>query len=490
MKKLGSGSMRLIMTLCFGLMVMTMFGSAESFVIGSGISFVGSELMKFVPMVGNVSFNALVWIDTNGKFKAMKSEDIAKLEAEQVYLYKDAEVAEYKRRFEELEKKGDNREELIAVKQKLEDIESEMAEIYKTTIRKMGEEINTLKTHKPGSTEAKSGLEAFKTLLGKAGNELAQLKSVGGRLELKADVGYADLTQTGQLDQLQTGISDIVKKTPVIWGLFKKIKMVSDTYTYFEQTSAVRNAQGVAVCAKNFTSLTKEEIGIVRTNYVKLKDSVDICRDYAQDFDFVFQRYRTLINDSMAFLIDTELLLGTDSATSTNSIDNVSSEFDGANVNAPIGATIQDAQMVDLILGMQAQIETLGKLGSFQPNVVLVNRMDWFKNVESLKDSQGNYLDSRVSRDGRFFRLNGMLIIPVVDVVANTLYMMDVDKGAILDRMQSELRISDENGTNFIDEFTTMMATAKLQFLVESNNANAFMKCSNITVAIGTITKP
>ena len=270
--------------------------------------------------------------------------------------------------------------------------------------------------------------------------------------------------------------------------LFSRIPMVTETYTYLEQTSVVRNAQGVAGCAKSFTSLTKEEIGEQKTNYVKIKDDVDICKDYALDYGYVENRYKTLIQDSINFKIDDDLLVGTNSTTSTNSIDNVSSEFSATNADAPIGATIATANMADLILGMATQIDVLGKLGFFKANVALVNKMDWFVQVESAKDANGNYLDPRISKVGGNTFVGDILVIPLTNVVANTLYVMDTTKGNILDRTSVNLTMSDSNGTNFVDEYVTMMVTAKIQFLVENNNANAFMKCSDVAAGITSIT--
>ena len=359
----------------------------------------------------------------------------------------------------------------------------------KEELVKMGTEVAKIRAVKSSPIEQKS---LFAVEFEKKEAEIKSFIEKGGKIdmEFKADVDYGDLTQTGVLDQLAPGISDIVKKTVRVASLFRTIPMVTETYTYLEQTSAVRDAQGVALCAKGFTSLTKEEIGEQKVNYVKIKDTVDICKDYASDYNFVENRYRTLLNDSISFFIDTDLLLGTDTTTSTNSIDNVSSEFDPNNVAAPVGATIPLANYADLILAMSAQIDTLGKLGSFRSNVALVNRMDFFTKVESAKDANGNYLDPRLTKVGGNWFIGDILIIPLVDVVANTLYVMDTTKGDILNRSTINLTMSDSNGTNFVDEYVTMMVTAKLQFLVENNNINAFMKCSDVSTAITAITLP
>ena len=409
-------------------------------------------------------------------------EEVAAMTADDQTSYlKEKESFESEMKQKEIKKVSDLEEKTLV-------LEAKLATSQEETI-KLGTAVEKLKEAKSAPIEQKN---AFAVEFEKKGAEIKSFVANGGKveLELKADANYGDLTQTGILDQLQSGISDIVKKTPKVAQLFGRIPMVTETYTYLEQTSVVRDAQGVAGCAKNFTSLTKEEIGEQKTNYVKIKDTVDICKDYALDYGFVENRYKTLLNDSIAFKIDTDLLLGTDSTTSTNSIDNVSSEFDSANVDAPIGTTIANANMADLILGMATQIDVLGKLGFFKANVALVNKMDWFVQIESAKDANGNYLDPRISKVGGNTFVGDILVIPLVDVAANSLYVMDTTKGNILDRTSINLTMSDSNGTNFVDEYVTMMVTAKLQFLVENNNANAFMKCSDISTAITSITKP
>ena len=68
------------------------------------------------------------------------------------------------------------------------------------------------------------------------------------------------------------------------------------------------------------------------------------------------------------------------------------------------------------------------------------------------------------------------MIVPSTDVVQNTLYVMDTSRGTILDRRSVSLILSTENGTNAVDGFGTLIATARAQFLVKNNDANAFMK--------------
>lgn len=416
------------------------------------------------------------------EFQKKSIEEVSAMTADAQTIYlkaKDAFDSELK--LKEIKKVSDLEEKANGLASDLKSTKEAMVE--------MGTKMSKLEEVKSTPIEVKSAFkEAFET---KSDDIKSFLNGTGKSvsIEIKADVDYSDLTQGGVLDQLATGISDIVKKTIRVESLFSKIPMIGETYRYLEQTSAVRDASGVALCAKGFTSLTKEEIGEVAVNYVKLKDTTDICKDYASDYKFVENRYKTLLSDSISFLKDTDLLLGGNTTTETQSIDNVSSEFDASNVAAPIALKVPLANYADLILGMAMQIDVLGKLANFKANVALVSRADFFTDVESAKDTTGQYLDPRLTKVGGNWFIGDILVIPLVDVAPDTLYVMDTTKGNILDRQSIILTMSDSNGTNFVDEYVTMMVTTKLQFLVESNNSNAFMKSSGVAQDIIDITE-
>lgn len=254
-----------------------------------------------------------------------------------------------------------------------------------------------------------------------------------------------------------------------------------------DQDAVTRDAKGVAKCAST-THNTEETIVAKRVNDVLIKDTVDICLDYAEDYFFVEESARKLINDNLGAEIDNQLVLGTNSATSMNSIDNVSSEFSATNVDAPIGATIAQAQYVDLVVGMATQIEVLGKENAYMPNVVLANKMDVYKFILSAKTTEGQYLDPRVSVVNGQLYVAGLMVVTSPFVAANSVYVFDSSKGAILDRRTMTLQMSTENGTNFVDGFGTLKGTARLQFLVKDAEANAFMKCSDVAAGITAIT--
>ena len=251
----------------------------------------------------------------------------------------------------------------------------------------------------------------------------------------------------------------------------------------------MRDAQNVAKCAA-VTSTTKETLVVSSIETKVVKDMIDFCRAFVSDYPFMQSRINLLINQSLALRIDSQLLLGNGAGENLNSIDLYASEFSAANTACVLTASIQAANMVDLILGMQTQIIELGQQTGFDPDVVAVNKCDWFKNVESLKDLDNNYLDSRVTMIGGTPFIGGMMVMWSPIVVQNTCYVFDSTKGEVIDRQSLEIDVAFENKDNWEKEIATLKGLERLNFLVPTNWGNAFMKCTDITTAIAAILKP
>ena len=216
------------------------------------------------------------------------------------------------------------------------------------------------------------------------------------------------------------------------------------------------------------------------------------CRTFVSDYPFMESRIRKLITESVALRIDQQILLGNPIANTedTFSINSVSSEFSAANTACPIDASIEKATMVDLILGMRTQITELGGQNYFIADVVMVNLCDWFTQVESRKDTQGNYIDTRVTYINGMPYIGGMMVVTSPLMPTNTIYVFDATKGEIVDRKQIEVSIATENSDEWEREIASIKALVRLNFLVPNNLKNAFMKCSDVAAAIGAINKP
>jgi HK97 family phage major capsid protein len=272
-------------------------------------------------------------------------------------------------------------------------------------------------------------------------------------------------------------------------NLFPHITLTTETYSYLDQSSVNRDAQNVALCATYTPGTSTEALSAELINYVEIKDDVSICDRYSEDYGFVAQSASKLINDNIVEIVETQLVNGTGTSNQMFSLSSYSSEF-AANGTVDLTAKIAVPNMADLLLGMATQIKAAGKLGAFKPNVAVVNDGEFFIKVLSEKDSQGRYLDPRVREVNGVYYINQLMIVASPVVAAGTCFVFDSTKGAILDRATYTLKSSTENGTNFVDGFTTLLGIVDLQFLVKKAEQNAFMKCTDVDTAITAITKP
>jgi HK97 family phage major capsid protein len=306
---------------------------------------------------------------------------------------------------------------------------------------------------------------------------------------VKATQTYGDIDSGSDFAQMRQGVYDKPVRMPRFRSLFGVIPVNTEFYKYSEQDTVVRDAQNVAKCAA-VTSNTKETIKVSSIQTKVIKDTIDFCRLFVEDYPFMQSRINRLLTQSLALRIDAQILLGDGIGENTFSIDYYSSEFNAANPSCDISGEVQAATLVDLILGMQTQIVELGEQNAFDPDYVIVNKCDWFVQVESRKDANNNYLDGRVTTVNGIPYIGGMQVIWSPIVAQNTCYVMDSTKGEIVDRQTVSLDISFENKDNWEKEIATLKGYERLNLLVPNEWINAFMKCSDVATAIAAITKP
>ena len=421
-------------------------------------------------------------------FSEMTAKDVANLYSEYIGLTVQAGIENATKTDTE------TKEALEIMKKEMNHTMNELVKSNQDVLKTMASELTAMveKAKTEGST--KGGFqtrlkEAFDAKKEEFESALAQNKSTVSMVVEKATQTYGDITDGEDFAQMRPGVTDSPVRRPRVRSLFSTIPLQTEFYKYVEQETVIRDAQNVAKCAA-VVSTTKETL-IVRDMHTKvIKDMIDFCRLFISDYPFMQSRINKLLNESVALREDSQLLLGTGLGEETFSIDSYSSEFSAANPACVLTAKIQDASMVDLILGMRTQIEILGEQEAFMPNVVLVNLCDWFLGVESRKDLNNNYLDSRVTVVNGVPYIAGMMVIPLQNVAANSLYVFDSTKAEVLDRMTFEVEIAFQNKDNWEKEIATIKGLCRVNLWCPVNWQNAFMKCSDITTAVVAIDKP
>jgi len=416
------------------------------------------------------------------EFVKKSIEEVSAMTAEaQTEYLKAKESFESEMKLKEIKKVSDLEAKTSELETKLKSSQEEQIKLG-TEVAKM-KEVKSVEKPKGALDEV---FESKATELEAISKKADNAKSV--KFEVKTTATYGDIDSGLDFAPMRSGITDIPKKKTVFVDLFRRINFGGEFYKYAEQETVTRDAQNVAVCSP-VTSTTGETIKTQNISTKKIKDTLKFCSDYANDYSFVQGRLQTLINDSVLFRLDQQILLGSGTGEELNSIDSVSCEFDADNTDAPIGATIKDDNFVDLLGAMQTQIFVLGKENSYQPDTAVVNVLDWFKFVNSYKDGDNNYMNYRMTTVNGVPMVNGMKIITSPEVAANTCYVFDSSRAELLVNQSYETSIAFENDTDWESDLVALKASIRANLLVEANNVNAFMKCSDVATAIDNITE-
>lgn len=294
-------------------------------------------------------------------------------------------------------------------------------------------------------------------------------------------------TDIGDRDYLGT-IDPRIGTKPVrqtrIMDLFPRRAVSGEYFHYWEEDVVTRDAKFVIACATS-THNTKKNWVKRTVELAKIRDIIDICIDMLSDYSFVESSMRKLIDESIKLLADRELLLGVGVAsTDLLSLETVCSEFDPANVLAPFTGAYQTPNLEQLVDSMGAQISVFGEENAWMADTLVMNYRD-FIIYRNLKDANGNKLMHTLS--DTVATIAGMRVITSPIVVTNTCYVFDSSKGEILDRQAITVATSYENKDNIEHELVTLVGIERLQFNVRLIDRDAFMKCSDIAVAIGLI---
>jgi len=443
---------------------------------------------------------AFAWIGKDDSFVKLKSDDVAKLEADELPKYQDALAGDLLKREEAIatkivelsEDSEANKEEIQNLKNELMDSNKETLTLVKgliETVREQGKHLGKM------ADAGEISHSTFKTAMKAAWDEKVDAikeahdskKNID--ITVKATQTYGDIDAGLDFAQMKPGVNDLPVRRPLIRDLFSTIPLSTEFLKYTEQDTVVRNAQNVAKCAA-VTSTTKETLKVSSIETKVIKDQIDFCRLFINDYPFMESRINRLINQSIALRVDSQLLLGDGTGENTFSIDSVASTFDAANAVADIEFSVQAPTLVDLLLGMETQIIELGEQGDFVPNIAIVNKVDWFIQVQSRKDQNDNYLDGRVTMVGGRPMVGNMAIMWTTIMPQNEVYVFDSTKGEVVDRQELVIEIAFENKDNWEKQIASLQGYVRLNFLVEDNNANAFMHAPDVTAALTAITKP
>jgi hypothetical protein len=308
-----------------------------------------------------------------------------------------------------------------------------------------------------------------------------------GELTLKATVVPGNIgTRTDYAQWIDNGTTKKPVRAPFMRSVFRSKPMNTEYLKYREENVVTRDAKVVVQCAPS-TSLSNLT-WITRTEQIaKVTDKIDICLDATSDYAWVESEIYSLVNESVFLKEDEEMFLGIGGANQYNSLSAISSEFVAANPLANFATSIKAPTIGDLAGVMASQIYTFGAQRAWRADYLVMNETDRIKYLHA-KDANNNYLFPTFVF-GQSDMIAGLKVVVNPLVAPNTMYVFDSTKGAIYQSGAIRTSTSLENRDNIETDTATIVAILRSQFVVKNIEKNAFMKCSDIDLALTAITK-
>jgi len=146
--------------------------------------------------------------------------------------------------------------------------------------------------------------------------------------------------------------------------------------------------------------------------------------------------------------------------------------------------TVEKANIGDLLDDCILQAELSEQKGL---NKVFMNPKD-FKRFRTAKDANGQYLFVK-DVNGQY-TINGIEVVRTTRVTANKMTVLNSNKVQLWWKRQPEVKFSQMNGTDFVDDAYTAVLFLRLQCVVETPDQTAVIHVADIDAAIATLTAP
>lgn len=421
------------------------------------------------------------WQNEDGSFKGLSGAEIDALNEVEANEYHDAfkaysnekEVA-MKNEIESLKSDAEaNKEKIATIEARLETVKG-ANEILELRLKGQGEDSKTIE--KVNSI--------VKALEDKA-EEIKNIRKGDVSLTIKATHNASDIDSGTDFAQMLSGVGQIATRRPFIKDFIRVSSTNTEYIKYVDQETITRDAKNVAACAES-THTSKVTWKTYTLQQQKVRDFTHVCLDMMEDYSFVSDEIRNLINTDVALQVDSQLLLGDGIAPNLNGIASYASTFNAAAAGADYSLSVENATLIDLIQVAAAQIRAFGQNNKFNANVILMNPKD-VTLMKLTKDANENYMiPNWITSDG--MNVSGVRVIENPLVPENEAYIMDSTKAVIYQAKTQGAEMSFENRQNFEHEMVTVKAYERLNLLVRNTDANAFMHIPSLSAAVTAIT--
>lgn len=338
----------------------------------------------------------------------------------------------------------------------------------------LGNEITSQLKEQNSKSEKKSLVEEISENkeqiieISKGSKNEVELKAVSNRASIANNTESVRLTDIGQLGVKRRSLYDFFTKVQVGNGNHNG----TISYIDWDEDTTVRAAAIVAEGAQFPESTAK--FAEYTKKLQKIGDTLPITDEFMEDEVLAASELSNFIEVNVNSVIDTKIAVGAGGA---NDIEGL---YTAAPTYTPVASAIADANIKDLVRKMRtAIVKTRGS--KYAPNFVAANS-DTIDRYFLKKDANNNYMF-----DSETGTIAGLAIVEDNNLADNTLVVGDGRFGKIYEKAGIVLSEGYGDG-QFVRDQKTIKARVRMLMLIRNVDKTGFLKCTNITTALATLT--
>jgi len=238
-------------------------------------------------------------------------------------------------------------------------------------------------------------------------------------------------------------------------------------------------AEGTGSASADTATATEKTRGMA-----KISAKLPLTAELLEDADYIASAFKMKMQDKAMLYVDAQAYAGdgSDSPNPTHiyGIQGHATAFSAA--TAGVTNAVPYANIGDLMDACSLQAAKSEHRGL---NAVWLNPSDFFV-LKKAKDQNGQYLF--VKDVNGSYTINGLQVIVSNAVTINTMLVADTAKIQLWWKRNPEVKFSQMNGTDFIDDAYTAVMFLRAQIVVETQDKTALIYVSDITAELANIT--
>ncbi|NIA28719.1 MAG: phage major capsid protein [Actinobacteria bacterium] len=217
----------------------------------------------------------------------------------------------------------------------------------------------------------------------------------------------------------------------------------------------------------------------------KISAKLPLTAELLEDADYIASAFRMKMQEKALLFADGEFYTGDGSdGVNPNHIYGIVGQSTAFNpTTAGVLAAIATPNIGDLIDSCILQAELSEQKGL---DTLWINPSDFFK-MRYTKDANGQYLFVKGINGN--YTINSLNVVRSSKVTADTLTIADSNKPQAWWKRNPEIKFSQMNGTDFVDDAYTAVLFLRAQCIVEAQDQTAIIHVASIATSLNDITK-